>query len=92
MIPIPEPLSAEAATRGVLRKKVFLEIWQNLQENTCARVSFLIKLRNFIKKEALVQVFSYEFCQISENTIFSEHLWTTASISDWFNAKLKTTH
>ena len=36
---------AEAATRGVLWKKVFLEIWQNSPENTCARVSFLIKLQ-----------------------------------------------
>ena len=35
---------SEAATRGVLWKKVFLEISQNSQENTCARVSFLIKL------------------------------------------------
>ena len=35
----------EAATRGVLYKKVFLEISQTLQENTCARVSFLIKLQ-----------------------------------------------
>ena len=43
---------AEAATRNVLWKKVFLEISQNAQENTCARVSFLIKLHasacNFI--------------------------------------------
>ena len=30
----------EAATRGVLYKKVFLEISQNSQKNTCARVSF----------------------------------------------------
>ena len=30
----------EAAIRGVLWKKVFLEISQNSQENTCARVSF----------------------------------------------------
>ena len=36
----------EAATRGVLYKKVFLKILQNSQENTCARASFLI---NFIK-------------------------------------------
>ena len=35
----------EAASRGVLQKKVFLEISQNLQENTCARDSFLIKLQ-----------------------------------------------
>ena len=26
----------EAASRGVLRKKVFLEILQNLKESTCA--------------------------------------------------------
>ena len=37
--------NSEAATKGVLCKKVFLEISQNSQENTCARVSFLIKLQ-----------------------------------------------
>ena len=37
----------EAATRGALCKKVFLEISQSSQENTCARVSFLIKLQAF---------------------------------------------
>ena len=44
-------------------KNVFLKISQNSEQNTCARVSFLIKLRacNFIKKETLAQVFSYEF-------------------------------
>ena len=31
---------------GVLQKKVFLEISQNSQENTCARASFLIKLQS----------------------------------------------
>ena len=38
---------------------------------TCVRVSFLIKLQawNFIKKEALTQVFSCEFCEISNNTV-----------------------
>ena len=30
----------EAATGGVLKEKVFLEIWQNSQENTCTRVPF----------------------------------------------------
>ena len=35
----------ETATGGVLQEKVFLEISQNSQENTCARVSFLIKLQ-----------------------------------------------
>ena len=55
-------------------KKVFSEISQNSQENTCARVSFLI---NFIKKETL-EVSSCEFYEISENTFFTKHLWTTA--------------
>ena len=35
----------EAVTKGVLYKKVLLQISQNSQENTCARVSFLIKLQ-----------------------------------------------
>ena len=34
---------------------------------------------NFIKKETLAQVFSCEFCEISKHTLFTEHLWTTAS-------------
>ena len=37
--------TAETAIRGVLWKKVFSEIAQNSQENTFARVSFLIKLQ-----------------------------------------------
>ena len=36
----------EAATEGVLQKKLFLEILQYSQENTCAGV-FLCILRNF---------------------------------------------
>ena len=46
-------------------KKVFLEISQNSQENSCARVAC-----NFIKKETLAQVFSCEFYEISKNTFF----------------------
>ena len=38
-------IATEAATTGVLCKKVFLEISQNSQENTCARVSFSIRLQ-----------------------------------------------
>ena len=71
-------LHLEAATRGVLLEKVFLEISQNSYKNTCARVSFLIKLQAF-KKDIPAQVFSSEFCEISKNTFFTEHLWTTAS-------------
>ena len=65
-------MSSEAATGDVLLKSVFLEILQNSQENTCARVSFLLKLQasscNFIKKEALVQALSCEFCKNFKNT------------------------
>ena len=72
--------SPEAATKGVPCKKVFLEISQNSQENTCVRVSSLMAC-NFLKKETLAQVFSCEFCEISKNTFFTGHLWTTASHS-----------
>ena len=54
----------EAVTWRCFVKKVFLQISQNLQENTCARVFFL----NFVKKEAPVQVFSCEFCESFKNT------------------------
>ena len=64
--------SSEAVAQRCFVKKVFLEISQNSQENTCARVSFLIKLQavacNFIKKETLAQLFSCEFCEISKIT------------------------
>ena len=55
-------------------KKVFLEISQNSQENTCVRDSFLIKLQ-----ASLAQVFSCEFCEVSKNSFFTEHIWATAS-------------
>ena len=41
---------------------MFLEIWKNSQENTFARVSFLIK------KETPAQVLSFKSFQISKNT------------------------
>ena len=60
----------EAVAQRSPIKKVFLEFSQNSQENTCARVSFLIKLQvcNFIKKETLAQVLFCEFCEISKTT------------------------
>ena len=45
------------------------------------RKGVLRKSCNFIKTETLVQVFSCEFCKISNNTFFTEHVWTTASMS-----------
>ena len=55
--------------KGVLRN------FSKLQGNTCARVSFSIKLQAkawyFIKKEAPTQMFSCEFCETSKNTFFT---------------------
>ena len=64
---------------------MFLEILQNSQENTWAC--------NFVKKETLAQVFSCEFCEISQSTFVTEHFWTTASevaslYSEWRSYKL----
>ena len=42
-----------------------------------------LEVFNFIKIEALAQVFSCEFCKIFNNTFFTEHLRTTAS--DFFH-------
>ena len=69
---------SEAATRGVIWKKVFLEILQNSQYNKNA-AGLRPMACNFIKKETLAQVFSYEFCKISKNIFFTEHLWPTDS-------------
>ena len=71
-----------AVVQRISVKKVFLEISQNSQENTCARVFFLIKLLasgSFIKKETLAQVFSCEFCEISKNTVFHKRPLVAAS-------------
>ena len=42
---LPQRQITEAVTGGALKEKVFLAILQNSQKNTCARVSFLIKLQ-----------------------------------------------
>ena len=81
----------KSSQRRCSAKKVLLEISQNSHEKTCTRVSFLMKLQflacNFIKKETVAQVFSCEFYEISKNTIFTEHLWATASTKCYFHRK-----
>ena len=66
----------EAAAQTCSVENLFLEISQNSQENNCARVSILIKLQScdFIKIETLAQVFSCEFCEISNDTFPTGHL------------------
>ena len=38
-----------------------------------------LRTATLLKKKTLAQVFSCEFCEISKNTFFTEHLWTTPS-------------
>ena len=64
---------SKAVVQRYFVKKVFLEISQNSQENTCASV-FRPQAYNFIKKETLAQVLSCEFCEISTYNFFTEHL------------------
>ena len=55
--------------------------------------------KSSFKKETLSQVFSYEFCGISKNTFFTEHIWSTASsfaylqnLTEWMFSKLVTSY
>ena len=68
----------EAAARGVLYKKLFLNISQYSQESTCVGVYFYLK-------ETPAQVFFYEYCVIFKSTCFEEIcerlLLTCASVS-----------
>ena len=76
-------MMTEVVVRRCSIKKVFLEISQNSQENSCARNYFLIKLQakawNFIKKESLTQMFSCEISEIFKNTFFYRTPATVAS-------------
>ena len=47
---------------------------------------------NFIRKETLARVFSSEFCEISKNTIFTKHVWATASEIIATSISVLTTH
>ena len=67
-------------------KKVFLKISQISLENTCVRVSFLIKLKawrpeclQLYQKETPTQLFSCKICEIFKNNYFKEYLSMTAS-------------
>ena len=53
--------------------------WYARNKHVCR--SFLTP-SDFIEKETPVQVFSYEFCKIFQNSNYLEHLWTTATIEE----------
>ena len=59
-------------------KKVFLEISQNSQENTCTRVSFLIRLQRpatLFKKRRWHRCFPVNFVKFLGTPFYTEHLW-----------------
>ena len=58
----PFLLLPEEAARRYFSKKVFLNVLQYSQENTCVGVSF--------QKQIPTQVLSCEYCEIFKNTLF----------------------
>ena len=69
------PSLRSSHSRCFVRKGVL----RNFARKTSVPSQFFNKLF-FIKKEALTQVFSGEFCEISKNTFFTERLQKTASL------------
>ena len=65
---------SEAVVQRYSVEKVFLEIWQNSQENTCARTSFLIKLQA-LKRKVWHRCFPVNFLKFLRTLFFTEHLW-----------------
>ena len=70
---------SEAVAQRCSVKKVFQEISQNSQENTCARVSFLIKLQarpaTLLKKRLWYKCFPVNFAKFLKTPFPIEHLW-----------------
>ena len=66
-------INEEAFTRRCSVKKVFLKISQNSRENTCARVSFLIK--SYLKKKLWHWCFPVNFAKFSGTPFSIEQLW-----------------
>ena len=60
--------ASEAVVRSCSVKKAFLEISQNLQENACARVSFL-------KRRLWKRCFPVNFAKYLRTSFLTEHLW-----------------
>ena len=59
----------------VFCKKVSLEISQNSQANTCARVSFFNKVAGLKKKRLWHRCFPVNFVKFLRTPFFIEHLW-----------------
>ena len=64
--------------RCSLRKGI-LRNFAKIHRKTAVSKSFFNKVAGLSPEETLAQVFSCEFCDISKNTFFTEHLWVIAS-------------
>ena len=62
---------------GVLYKKLFVKISHYSEESTCVEIFFCKK--RLYQKDTPTQMFSCEYCEISENTYFEDYLGTAAS-------------
>ena len=84
-LPIPTSLllswycyNQKQSSDGVLQKKVPLEVSQSSQEKICSRVSFLMKFQIYsvyVYQKELAQMFSCEFCKISNSNFFIKLFW-----------------
>ena len=77
----------EAATGGSVRKGVLRNVAKFTGKHLCQSL-LLTKLQaGVLHNETLAQVFPCEFCEISKNTFFTEHLLATASGDDFSRNK-----
>ena len=63
------------------KKRCFQKFRKNSQENTCVRVSFLMKLQasaNNLKKRLRHRCFPVNFATFLRTPFFTEHFWVTA--------------
>ena len=69
--------SSEAVARRCSVKEVLLEISQNSQENSCTKVSFLIKLQpsTLLKKRLWDRCFPVNFAKFLRAAFLTEYLW-----------------
>ena len=75
-------MTCRSSLPDVFFKKVFIEISQNSSENSCARVSFLIKLQasvlspiTLLKKRLWHRYFPMNFVKFLRTPFLKEHLW-----------------
>ena len=80
--------STEAVAQRCSVKKVFLEISQNLRENTCTRAS-IYKVATLWKRDSGTGVLC-EFCEISKNTFFYRTPLVAAFESNGFYQRRET--